>query len=128
MFKNSVKFSKYLSNLWMNISGIKWIVYQPKIFGIWSLFILFHLVKHWIVDTEMNTAYAYFQVNLNKTHTNITIFSVISFPVVKGKNQTLEFSIISSRFRIPFLKVVIFDRFLLNGHLCFTFSFLRMKM
>jgi hypothetical protein len=43
----------------MNISSIKQIVYQPKIFGIWSLFVLFHLVWHWRVDTEMNTAITY---------------------------------------------------------------------
>ncbi len=54
--KNSVKFSNYLSNHWTNISSIKQIVFHPKIFGIRSLFILFHLVSHQIVDTEMNTA------------------------------------------------------------------------
>ncbi len=58
MFKYSVKFSNYLSNLWTNISSIKQIVYQPKIFGIWSLFIPFCLISHWIVDT----AYAYSQL------------------------------------------------------------------
>ncbi len=50
--KNSSKISHYLSNLWMNISGIKQIVYQPMVFGIQSLFILFHLVQHRIVHTE----------------------------------------------------------------------------
>jgi hypothetical protein len=59
MFKISVKFNNYLSDLWKNISGIKRVVYQPKIFGIWSLFISFCLVKHQIVDTETNTANAY---------------------------------------------------------------------
>ncbi len=39
MLKNSVKMSNYLSNLWTNISGIKWIVCRAKKFGIWSLFI-----------------------------------------------------------------------------------------
>jgi len=43
----------------MNISGIKRIVYWPKIFSIWSHFILFHLFWHWIVDTETNTAVTY---------------------------------------------------------------------
>jgi hypothetical protein len=56
MFKNLVKFSNYLSNLWTNISGIKQIVYQPKIFGIRSLFISFYLIQHQIVGTETNTA------------------------------------------------------------------------
>jgi hypothetical protein len=39
--------------------GIKRIVYQPKIFGIRSLFVSFHLVWHRIVDTEKNTAITY---------------------------------------------------------------------
>jgi len=39
MLKNSSKISHYLSNLWMNISGKKWIVYQAKKIGIQSLFI-----------------------------------------------------------------------------------------
>jgi hypothetical protein len=43
----------------MNISGIKQIVYQPKIFSIWSLFILFHLIKHPIVHIKTNTAITY---------------------------------------------------------------------
>ncbi len=43
MLKNSVKYNNYLSNLWMNIYGIKQIVYQPKIFGIRSLFVPFQL-------------------------------------------------------------------------------------
>ncbi len=43
----------------MNIPGNKQIVYQPKIFGIRSLFVLFHLVWHRIVDTKMNTAITY---------------------------------------------------------------------
>jgi hypothetical protein len=44
MLKYLAKFSNYLSNLCTNISGIKHIVYQPEIFGIQSLFILFCLV------------------------------------------------------------------------------------
>ncbi len=56
MLKNLVKCGNYLSNHWTNISGIKSIVYQPKIIGIQSLFLLFHLFKHQIVDTETNTA------------------------------------------------------------------------
>ncbi len=51
-----------MSNLWTNISGIKWIVYQPKIFGIWSLFVLFRLVWHRIVGTKMNTAITYSEI------------------------------------------------------------------
>jgi hypothetical protein len=42
----------------MNISSNKQIVYQSKIFGIRSLFVLFHLIQHRKVDTEMNTAIA----------------------------------------------------------------------
>jgi hypothetical protein len=42
MLKNSVKL--YLSNHRMDISIIKQIFFQPKVFGIWSLFILFCLV------------------------------------------------------------------------------------
>jgi hypothetical protein len=45
----------------MNISGIKRILYQPKI---WSLFILFHLVYHQIVHTQMNTAITYIRLSL----------------------------------------------------------------
>ncbi len=37
ILKNSTKISRYLYNLWMNISGKKWIVYQAKIFSIQSL-------------------------------------------------------------------------------------------
>jgi hypothetical protein len=59
MLKNLVKFSNYLSNLWTKISGIKQIVYLPKIFGIRSLFVPFCLVYHWIVDTNTNTAVTY---------------------------------------------------------------------
>jgi hypothetical protein len=40
MLKNSVKISNYLSNLCINISSIKRIVYKAKKFGIQSLFIL----------------------------------------------------------------------------------------
>ncbi len=36
MLKNLVKFSNHLSNHWMNISSIKRIVYQPKIFDHYS--------------------------------------------------------------------------------------------
>jgi hypothetical protein len=46
----------------MNISGIKRIVQQSKIFGIRSLFVSFHLIRHRIVDTEMNTAVTYQKV------------------------------------------------------------------
>ena len=66
--KNSSKISLYLSNLWRNISGIKQIVYQPKIFGIWSLFVLFCLVWHRIVDTETNTAIAYMEMVVHYAH------------------------------------------------------------
>ncbi len=59
MLKNLVKFSNYLFNLWTNISGIKWTVYQPKTFGIRSLFILFHLDDHRIVHAWLNIAVTY---------------------------------------------------------------------
>ncbi len=58
MLKNLVKLSNYLSNLGMNISGIKWIVFQPKIFSIRSLFVLFHLVYLQIVRVCPNIAVA----------------------------------------------------------------------
>jgi hypothetical protein len=44
MLKNLVKFSNCLSNHRTNISGIKQIVFQPKIFGIQPLFVPFHLI------------------------------------------------------------------------------------
>ncbi len=69
MLKNLVKFSNYLSNLWINISGIKQIAYQPQIFGIRSLFVLFHLVLHSSCLTEycsylLLTQFIYFKTDL----------------------------------------------------------------
>jgi hypothetical protein len=52
----------------MNISSIKQIVFQSKIFGIWSLFVLFHLVYHQIVDTKMNTAAIYSECQNDECH------------------------------------------------------------
>jgi hypothetical protein len=45
-------------------AGIKRIVYQPKIFGIRSLFVSFRLVWHRIVDTEKITAITYSSIIL----------------------------------------------------------------
>jgi len=59
MLKNSVEFSNYLSNHWTNISSIKQIDCQRKIFGIRSLFIPLCLISHQTVGTKMNTAATY---------------------------------------------------------------------
>jgi len=58
-WKNSLKISNYLSNLWMNISSINWIVYQAKKFGIQSLFILIQFEIAWIVCAWLNIAVTY---------------------------------------------------------------------
>ncbi len=54
MLKNSLKINNYLSNQETNISGIKWIVYQARKFGIWSLFILIRFEIDWIVRAWLN--------------------------------------------------------------------------
>ncbi len=66
MLKIFVKFSNYLSNIWANISGIKRVVYQLKIFGIRSLFVLFHLENTEQFHPKLNTAYAQCGVLLEK--------------------------------------------------------------
>ena len=43
----------------MNIFGNKHIFFQPKIFGIQSLFVPFGLIQHRIVGNETNTAITY---------------------------------------------------------------------
>ncbi len=59
MLKNSVKISNYLSNLWMNISGIKRIVYKAKKFGIRSLFVSIWFEIDRIVHAWLNIAVTY---------------------------------------------------------------------
>jgi hypothetical protein len=64
----------------MNISGIKGIVYQAKIFGIWSLFIMIRFIPHQIVHTEMNTAVTY----------SLALPNVVESLSAKGKNWIVE--------------------------------------
>jgi hypothetical protein len=77
MLKNSSYISHYLSNLWMNISGNKQIVYQPKIFSIRSLFVSFRLVWHRIVDTKMNTTITYNSVVKREQINELTRWSLV---------------------------------------------------
>ncbi len=51
--------SHYLSNLWTNISGKKWIVYQSKKFSIQSLFILIQFKIDQIVCDRPNITVTY---------------------------------------------------------------------
>ncbi len=54
-----VKMRHYLSNLWANISGKKWIVYQAKKIGILSLFILIWFKIDQIVCDRPNIVVTY---------------------------------------------------------------------
>jgi hypothetical protein len=63
MLKNSTKISHYLSNLWMNISGEKWIVYQAKKFSIRSLF-----VSIWFKIDQIVCAWLNIAVTLSEPH------------------------------------------------------------
>ena len=54
MLKNSVKISNYLSNLWVNISSVKQIVYMSKKFGIQSLFVSIRFEIDQIVHARPN--------------------------------------------------------------------------
>ncbi len=82
MFKNSVKFCNYLSDLWMNISCIKWVIYCLKS----SVFS--HYLSRFISKTLNSFTRNWIPPMLNLTHrllhcieTPCTKFSDKSFPL-----------------------------------------------
>ncbi len=59
MLENLPKMRHYSSDLWMNISSKKWIVYQAKKFGIQSLFVSIWFKIDWIVHDRLNIKVTY---------------------------------------------------------------------